>query len=83
MKTQFIKMLSIEIFLIIFALLNFLFARGYSIILYFVGLLIITLVLMKYNKVERRKEKDKTGWTECLSQAAGRDSAWGSRHYKA
>lgn len=59
MKSQFIKMLSIEIFLIIFALLNFFFARRFSVILYFVGLLIITLVLMKYNKVERRNEKDK------------------------
>ncbi len=59
MKTQFIKMLSIEIFLIIFALFNFFFARRFSSILYYVGLLIITLVLMKFNKVERRNEKDK------------------------
>ena len=59
MKTQFIKMLSIEIFLIIFALFNFFFARRFSSILYYVGLLIITLVLIKFNKVERRNEKDK------------------------
>lgn len=59
MKTQFIKMLSIEIFLIIFALLNFFFAKYIGNILYFVGLFIITAVLMYYNRVERRNEKDK------------------------
>ncbi len=59
MKSQFIKMLSIEIFLIIFALLNFFFVKRFSIILYFAALLIITIVLLKFNKMERRNEKDK------------------------
>ena len=59
MKSQFIKILSIEIFLIIFALLNFFFAKRFSYLLYLILLFIITAVLFKYNRVERRNEKDK------------------------
>ena len=59
MKTQFIKILSIEIFLIIFALLNFFFAKRFSYLLYLILLFIITAVLFKFNRVERRNEKDK------------------------
>lgn len=59
MKTQFIKMLSIEIFLIIFALLNFFFAKRFSYLAYLIGLFIITILVVKFNKVERRNEKDK------------------------
>ena len=59
MKSQFIKILSIEIFLIIFALLNFFFAKRFSYLLYLILLFIITAILFKFNRVERRNEKDK------------------------
>ena len=59
MKKQLIKMLSIEFFLTVFALLYFFFQKNISIIFYFVGLLIITGILIKFNKVDRRNEKDK------------------------
>ncbi len=60
MKSQYTKMLLVQLFLIVFFLFNFIIDRFYNTYLYLVELLIIGLVFWKVVGTEKRSDKTKT-----------------------